>query len=167
MATCYFTSGATKGCGFGFGGISNVWLGNQPQLSGVTSDASNQITGFTATLYEFEFVDDSASLTEALQRNGSSQYVNATLNFQLDKPTQAKINLLNELASAWAFAVIKASDGTYYMVGDTGRGLHAIDGTQLATGAAQADSYGITVVLEGATLGYANTVSEAAVLANL
>lgn len=167
MATCYFTSGATKSCGFAFGGVSKVWLGNHDDLSGVTRGADNGITGFTATLYEFEPVDDTASLTESLARNGSSQYVTATLNFQLDRPTQAKINLLNELASAWAFAIIKVSDGTYYMVGDTGRGLRTIDGTQLATGAAQGDPYGITVVLEGATLGYADTVSEAAVLANI
>lgn len=163
---CYITSGATKGCGFAFGGINKVFLGNKDALSGVTKNALGEITGFTGQLFEFECVDDQSSLVEALTRNGSSLYVTQTLNFQLDAPTQARINLMNELVTAWLFAVVQVSDGTYFMIGETGRGLHAIDGTQLATGAAQGDPYGITVVLEGATLGYAPVVTEAAVLAN-
>jgi len=164
---CYITSGATKTCGFNFGGVSKVYLGNFDDLSGVTRSASNQVTGFTGQLYEFEAVEDLSSLTEALTRNGSSLYVKQTLNFQLNAPTQAKIKLMNDLVNAWLFAVVKVSDGSYFLVGDTGRGLRAIDGTQLATGAAQGDPYGITIILEGGTLGYADTVASSAVLGNL
>jgi hypothetical protein len=165
---CYITSGATKTCGFNFGGINKVWLGNFDQLSGVTRNAGGEVTAFTATaLYEFEAVEDTSSLVEALTRNGSSLYVKQTLNFQLNAPTQAKIKVLNDLVNAWLFAVIQVSDGTYFLVGDTGRGLRAIDGTQLATGAAQGDPYGITVILEGGTLGYADTVSASAVASNI
>lgn len=164
---CYITSGATKTCGFNFGGVSRVWLGNFDQLSGVTYAASGQVTGFTGQLFEFEAVEDLSSLTEALTRNGSSLYVKQTLNFQLNTPTQQKITVLNDLVNAWLFAVVQVSTGDYFFLGDTGRGLRAIDGTQLATGAAQGDPYGITVVLEGGTLGYAPTVSSSAVLANI
>jgi len=167
MAKCYIDSGATMTCGFSFGGVSKVLLGNWDDLSGVTRNTDNSISGFTGQLYEFQSVEDTSSLVEALTRNASSLYVKATLNFQLNAPTQAKINLMQDLVNSWLFAVVQVSDGTYMMVGDTGRGLRAIDGTQLATGAAQGDPYGITVILEGATLGYADTVEAAAVLANL
>jgi len=163
---CYINSGATMTCGFAFGGINKVYLGNFDELSGVTY-SGGVVSGFTGQLYEFEAVVDTSSLTEALTRNASSLYVKQTLNFQLNSPTQQKITLLNDLVNAWLFAVVQVSDGTYMLVGDTGRGIQAIDGTQIATGAAQNDPYGITVILEGATLGYAPTVSSAAVLANL
>jgi len=169
---CYITSGITSACeGFNFGGVSKVWLGNYDDLSGVTKSTTGntvgQVTAFSAQLYEFEAVLDTSSLVESLTRAGSSLFVKATLTFQVSTPTQAKVNLLNDLVQSWLFAVIKISNGTYFMVGDTGRGLRAIDGTQFTTGAAQADATGITVILEGGMLGYANTVKESAVLANI
>jgi hypothetical protein len=164
---CYITSGATKTCGFAFGGVSKVYLGNFDDLTGVTKNTLGQVSGFTGQLYEFEAVEDLSSLVEAITRNGSSLYVKQTLNFQLNAPTQAKINVLNQLVVAWLFAVVQTSDGKYWLVGDTGRGVRAIDGTQVATGAAQGDPYGITIILEGGTLGYAPEVLSNAVLANL
>jgi hypothetical protein len=166
---CYISSGATKTCGFAFGGVSKVYLGNFDSLSGLTYQTTGSSVGevltFSGDIWEFEAVEDTSSLVEALTRNGSSLYVKSTLNFQLNSPTQAKINLLNDLVQSWLFAVVLVSDGTYFMVGNTGRGIRAIDGTQLATGAAQGDPYGITVILEGGTLGYAPTVDPAAVAA--
>jgi hypothetical protein len=166
--SCYITSGVTLSCNFAFGGLSKIYLANYDQITGVTRGGDSTVSAIGmsagAKFYEFQPVVDTSSLVEAFERNGASTYLKCTLAFEMNSPSQAKVDILNSMANSWLVAVVKDSQGTYWMVGDKGRGLRQIAGSQLSTGKAQTDNYSLTLTLEGNSLGYGDSLTSAAVL---
>lgn len=168
---CYITSGVTLNCNFAFGSLKHIYLANFDQVTGVT-----QTTGTTAGVitaigmtagskfYEFQPVVDTSSLIEAFERNGASTYLKCTLTFEMNSPNQAKVDVLNSMANTWLIAVVEDSQGTYWMVGNKGRGLRQIAGSQLNTGKAQTDNYSLTLTLEGNSLGYGDSLQSGSVV---
>ena len=172
--SCYITSGVTLSCNFAFGSLRKIYLANYDQVTGVTRTTGGTNTGQVtaigmsagAKFYEFQPVVDTSSLIEGFERNGASTYLKCTLTFEMNSPSQAKIDVLNSMANTWLIAVVEDSQGTYWMVGDKGRGMRQIAGSQLSTGKAQTDDYGLTLVLEGNSLGYGDSLTGLSVLAS-
>lgn len=171
---CYITSGVTLSCNFAFGSLKKVWLANYDQITGVTRTTGGTNTGQVTAIgmtpgsvfYEFVPVVDTTSLVEGFERNGASTYLKQTLTFEMNSPNQSKIDVLNSMANTFITAVVLDSQGTYWLLNDTskGRGLRQVAGSQLSTGKAQTDDYGLTLTLEGNSLGYADTLASVSVL---
>ena len=160
---CLLSAGITKECGFAFGGLKKVYIGNFSEISGTTYQADGTVSGMTMTsgktFFEFEYEVDTAQKLEELVAGAVSRYVNQTLNFKLANMTQAKSKVLEELAVATLSAIVQTSDGKFWLFGDINKsaGLKATVLT-VDSGTAKGDDNSITVTLVGASLGYADEV---------
>lgn len=167
--SCLLSAGVTKECGFAFGGLKKVYIGNFSDVTGVTYTTGGTVTGITmsalAKFFNFEYEVDTAQKLEELVAGAVSRFVNQTLNFKLANMTQAKSVVLEQLAVGVLTAIVQTSDGKYWMFGDPNKsaGMRATVLT-VDSGTAKADDNAITVTLVGASLGYADEVEAATVL---
>jgi len=161
--SCLLSAGITRTCGFQFGGLKTVLLANFEEVSGVTKGTDNEITGITmtsgATWYEFEYEPNTAQKLEELQAGAVSRFVNQTLNMKIANLTQAKKELVEELANATLSVILQTQDDLYWMYAEPtlSAGLRATV-LSIDSGTAQADDAAVTITLVGGNLGYANSV---------
>ena len=96
--SCLLSAGVFKECGFAFGGLKKVYIGNYSSVSGLTYNSGGTVTGITMTalakFFEFEYELDTAQKLEELVAGAVSRFVNQTLNFKLANMTQAKSKVL-------------------------------------------------------------------------
>jgi hypothetical protein len=170
--SCLLSNGVLRDCGFQFGGLKKVYLANFEEVVSLTGDTDGQITGMTmtsgATWYSFEYEPNTAQKLEELQAGAVSRFVNQTLNLKLARVTQAKKDVLEELAIATLAAIIQTQDDLYWYFGepDKSAGLMATV-LSIDSGTAQADDAAVTITLVGGNLGYANTVAAALVASDV
>ena len=169
--SCLLSAGVTRDCGFQFGGLKKVYLANFEEVTAVGHDASGMITGITmsstgATWYSFEYEPNTAQKLEELQVGAVSRFVNQTLNMQLANVTQAKKEILEDLANATLAVVLQTQDDLYWYYGEPTKsaGLMATV-LSIDSGTAQADDAAVTITLVGGNLGYADTVDATVVAA--
>lgn len=169
--SCLLSAGVTRSCGFQFGGLKKVYLANYEEVSAVTHQADGEITGITmtstgATWYAFEYEPNTAQKLEELQAGAVSRFVNQTLNMKLANVTQAKKEVLEDLANATLAVVLQTQDDLYWYFGEPTKsaGLRATV-LSIDSGTAQADDASVTITLVGGNLGYADTVDAAVVAA--
>ena len=163
--SCLLNAGITRACGFQFGGLKKVYIGNFEEVSGVTySGNTGLITAITmistgATFYEFEYEPNTAQKLEELVAGAVSRFVNQTLNLKLANVTQVKKMTLDSLANATLSAIVQTQDDTFWMYGEPTKsaGLRATV-LSIDSGTAQADDAAVTITLVGGNLGYANQV---------
>ena len=170
--SCLLSAGVTRSCGFQFGGLKKVYLANFEEVSAVAHDATGQITGVTmtstgATWYEYQYEPQTAQKLEELQAGAVSRFVNQTLNLKLANVTQAKKEVLEDLANATMAAIIQTQDDLYWYFAEPTKsaGLRATV-LSIDSGTAQADDAAVTITLVGGSIGYADTV-DASVVAGL
>lgn len=165
---CLISAGIARDCGFSFGGLKALYLTSKANVSGVTKNSGNTITDFgmvgSAEFLAFEFEPNTGQLLQELQAGSASRFVNLTINGQFANITQAKKEVLDDLANAYVVAIVQDQSDRYWFAGESGRGLLATT-LSIDTGAADADAYVATIALVGGSLGYANEASSAAVLA--
>lgn len=169
--SCLLSAGVTRSCGFQFGGLKKVYLANFEEVSAVAHDATGQITGVTmtstgATWYEFQYEQNTAQKLEELQAGAVSRFVNQTLNLKLANVTQAKKEVLEDLANATMAAIIQTQDDLYWYFAEPTKsaGLRATV-LSIDSGTAQADDAAVTITLVGGSIGYADTVDASVVTA--
>ena len=166
---CLISSGITRTCGFNFGGLQLVYIANASEVSSVAKDADNQITGITmatgATFYQFEFEPETAQRLEELQAGNISKFILQTLNMQLANINQDKRNILNDLVLADMVVIVQGQSDRYRYLGELGRGLKAITGTD-DSGTADADDSGFTLSIAGGNAGY-STFVDSTIIAGL
>ena len=169
--SCLLSAGVTRECGFAFGGLKKVYIGNYSSVTGVTYTTGGTVSGMTMTalakFFEFEYELDTAQKLEELVAGNVSRFVNQTLNFKLANMTQAKSKVIEELAVGILTAIVQTSDNKYWLLGDINKstGLKATVAT-IDSGTAKADDNSVSITLVGASLGYADEV-EAAVVATV
>lgn len=162
---CLINAGVLKECGHNFGGIKELYLGNSEDIATMTYAADGSISGATmvtaAVAYKFEFVKDTGQILEELVKNGASSFINQTLNFQLDKITLAKRDVLENLGLSTMYVIVKKADNSFWFYGEPSKsaGLEATVLT-IDSGVAQGDSAGATITLVGGSLGYAVTMAD-------
>ena len=169
--SCLLSAGVTRSCGFQFGGLKKVYLANFEEVSAVAHDATGAISGITmtstgATWYSFEYEPNTAQKLEELQAGAVSRFVNQTLNMKLANVTQAKKEVIEDLANATLSVILQTQDDLYWFYGEPtlSAGLRATV-LSIDSGTAQADDAAVTLTLVGGNLGYADTVLAAAVAA--
>lgn len=162
--SCLLSAGVTRECGFQFGGLKKVYIGNYSEVTGVTYETDGTVSGITMSgatkFFEFEYELDTAQKLEELQVGAVSRFVNQTLTFKLAHITQAKTKVLEELANAILSAIVQTTDGTYWLFGDPNKsnGLKATV-ISIDSGTAKGDDATATVTLVGASLGYSDEVN--------
>jgi len=169
--SCLLSAGVTRSCGFQFGGLKKAYLANFEEVSSVAKDVNGEITGVTmtstgATWYQFEYEPNTAQKLEELQAGAVSRFVNQTLNMQLANVTQAKKEVIEDLANATVSVILQTQDDLYWFFAEPtlSAGLRATV-LSIDSGTAQADDAAVTITLVGGNLGYANTIDAAAVAA--
>jgi len=167
--SCLLSAGVTRSCGFQFGGLKKVYLANFEEVASVAQQADGEITGITmtstgATWYAFEYEPNTAQKLEELQAGAVSRFVNQTLNMKLANVTQAKKEVIEDLANATLAVILQTQDDLYWFYGEPTKsaGLRATV-LSIDSGTAQADDASVTITLVGGNLGYANSVDAAAV----
>lgn len=160
--SCLISAGITRDCGFNFGGLQKIYLANAAEVTTVTKNPSNVITGITmasgSSFYEFEFEPETGQKLEELQAGNVSKFVLQTLNLQLANITQAKKEVLEDLAVSDIVAIMQTQDDVYWYFGELGRGLKATT-LSIDSGTADADNAVASISLVGGNRGYANQVS--------
>ena len=169
--SCLLSAGVTRSCGFQFGGLKKAYLANFEEVSSVAKDVNGEITGVTmtstgATWYQFEYEPNTAQKLEELQAGAVSRFVNQTLNMQLANVTQAKKEVIEDLANATVSVILQTQDDLYWFSAEPtlSAGLRATV-LSIDSGTAQADDAAVSITLVGGNLGYANTISSDAVAA--
>jgi len=167
--SCLINAGLDRDCGFSFGGLSALYLISKEQVASVAKSSDNTITGITlttgaTTFHEYQFEPNTGQLLQELQAGSASRFVNQTVNGQFASITQAKKEVLEDLANAYVVVIAKDQAGKYWYAGESGRGLIAT-ALSIDTGLAEADAYVASITLVGGALGYANEVTSAAVTA--
>jgi len=159
--SCLLSSGITRTCDFGFGGLQKIYLGNKSELESVTKDTDGNITAVTlstgANIFQYEFEPETGQALQELQVGSPSRFVLQTLNMQLADMNQAKKDQLDALANADVFAFYEDQKDQFSLFGELGRGLRATV-LSIDTGTADADAYVITITLVGGNRGFANNV---------
>ncbi len=170
--SCLLSNGVTRTCGFQFGGLKKVYIANYEEISSVNySGATNVISGVTmtstgATWYEFEYEYNTGQKLEELQAGAVSRFVNQTLNMKLANVTQAKKEVIEDLANATVSVILQTQDDLYWMLGEKTKsaGLRATV-LSIDSGTSNTDDAAVTITLVGSSLGYANQVDSASVAA--
>jgi hypothetical protein len=161
---CLIPTGITRTCGYSFGGVDKIYLGNKDYIS-AKMNASQQVTGFTVTnsskFYRFEFEPESGQFLQELQAGNASKFIQQTLNFTLANITPAKKEILESVGLAKVSAIVQMQDGTYYLAGQFGSGLKATT-LSIDSGTSIGDLNGSTVSLVGGSTGFANEVLSSA-----
>lgn len=152
---CKLTSNITKkDCQYAIAGIRAVYLFNYDSANEYTFEDTDKTTIETITLadsakaYKVEFIDNTASFSDELAQNGNGgKYRTHTLNFTLENYDYDLLNQEKALSLGKFTAVIVDKSGRAVMIGRN-NGLSATS-FNYASGAADADATGWTVVMAG------------------
>ncbi|GEM_PF-1559163 len=158
MANCKLKSHITKeSCQYQVAGVKEVYLFNYdsknaytPALS--TDNVGQAITGITladtAKAYKIDFIEGTASWTDDLAVNGNGgKYRTHTLNFTISEYDYTVLNEGDALSMGKFTAIVVDKSGKIVCLGRY-NGLSATS-FNYASGAADADANGWTVVLAG------------------
>lgn len=164
--SCYISNGNTLDtCSSGIGGIKEIWIAADGELTGFTEDASEQITGITSTsgttLYHFELKRGLHSLTQTINKSfeNGTLFFTQELSIVMHKMSAAKRAQLYLLAVNDKLQIIaKDNNDIQYLLGKV-YGLNA-SGTA-ETGTALADSNQINLVFSAEEPEPANIISGA------
>lgn len=152
--SCKLTSNITKdNCNYSVAGIKALYLINYDSSNIYEPmDATSAITAISladsAKAYKVEFIEGTASFTDDLAQGGNGgKYRTHTLNFSLDKYDYDLLNQEKALSLGKFTAVVVDKSGRSVILGR----LNGLSATSFnyASGAADADANGWTVVMAG------------------
>jgi len=154
MSGCKLTSNITKeNCNYSVAGVKALYLYNYDSGNAYTPNpATTAITAITlagdAKAYKIDFIDGTASFTDELAQGGNGgKYRTHTLNFSLSQYDYDLLNQGDALSLGKFTAVVVDKTGHSVMLGR----LNGLSATSFnyASGAADADANGWTVVMAG------------------
>lgn len=153
--SCYIDQGYTLDCrNASIGGIKELWiLGDSGHtISGFTTNASDEITGFSGsgTWYNFELVKQSSSFTEEILVNDVAQSVTfqPSVVISLPKLNQTLRNLFFDLVKQnELYLIILDNNERYWAVDWSNGGL--VSAGSMQVGQNYNDLNGITVTITG------------------
>lgn len=153
---CKLTSNITKAnCTYAIAGVKAAYLFNYDSANEYTlgtDDKKDVITAITlansAKAYKVDFIENTASFSDDLAVNGNGgKYRTHTVNFTLSEYDYTILNEGDALSLGKFTAVVVDKNNRVIMLGRT-NGLSATS-FNYASGAADADANGWTVVLAG------------------
>jgi hypothetical protein len=171
MAICKINQGITLGCGeYSMAGLSEIYIGNFDELVSTASDVNEQITAITldssaATIYKFEFGEDTAFFTQPfVNQNGNIAY-NASVEFRVPNQNAEIILALKQIDFAKMFVIVRTRNNEFFMFGETNPLKRT--GGENSSGTAATDASGVSVILTGGGPSPAKQVTQSAALALL
>lgn len=166
MPSCALTSSYALSCDVGQGGVIELYFIEKGNVTAIT-EVSGVVTAITkapgAVFRKYEQEQETASLVETFNANvqQGSQYYQQELVVVVNKMETAKRNEFLLLNKNRLIAVVKDSNGNYWLAGKT-RSLRATAGTS-GTGTAGADRNGYTFTYTAMEPEMAPNVSDATV----
>lgn len=157
---CLITAGMSQDCEYAVGGLTNIYLANWEEVSGVTQDVNGQITGVTmsggAKFYEYEFIKNTGTASEELVVGDVNRYFTQSVGFSVNKKTQAKNTQFELMGLSKLTAIIKTKAGNAFLYGWT----NPIEPSalQALVGGGPDDTNGYVVTLAGEQTQLADTV---------
>jgi len=161
-------------CQPNLGGITKIYLANADEVSGVTIGTASTLSdeGITAItmsgsakFQEFTLKKNTSSFTSTLTVNDNgSSFVSTVISYIMPHMEASKRAAMQALMLAEAIAIVKDSNGHYWMIGDNDNPLTNTAGTG-ETGTAKGDSNQYTVELTAETSEWPMEVTESAVQA--
>lgn len=156
--SCLLTNGLTKDCNYFLAGLSDLWLANKSQVSGITDSNADAVLDTitmsgSSKFYKMEFDKNTGSFTNELAINNGSKSVSQSVSFSLSKKDATTIATADALALGTYVAICKDRNAKYFVLGRI-NGLEATV-TTLNSGAAESDNAGLTVTLSGAQTEFA------------
>lgn len=163
-------------CQSNLGGITKILLANSEDVSAVTIGTASTLSdeGITAitmvsgkTFQEFTVKKNTSSFTSTLNvsDNGAS-YVSTVISYLMPHMEASKRAAMQALMLAEAIAIVKDSNGHFWMIGDTNNPLTNTAGTG-ETGTAKGDANQYSVELTAETTEWPYEVTAEAVAAVL
>lgn len=155
--SCKLTSNITKkNCNYTVAGVRALYLINHDSANTYTTASdSSIITAISlvndAKAYKIDFIDNTASFSDDLAEGGSGgKYRTHTVNFSIDKYDYDLLNQGDALSLGRYTAVVVDKSGRSIVLGR----LNGLSATSFnyASGAADADANGWTVVMAGTEL---------------
>ena len=141
-------------CEGNIGGVVKLYLANVDDVSAVTTGSTSALTddgiieitmSGTSKFQEFPIKKNTASFTSTLTVNDNgSSYVSSVLSFNMPHMKADKRAAMQALMLAEAVAIVKDSNGHYWMLGDQDNPLTNTAGTG-ETGTAKGDANQYTV----------------------
>lgn len=149
--SCSLNSGQQLGCRESIAGIRTIYLANFENViqSGITTNASSQITGITMSsstkFYQFDLRRETAQYSEAIQSNiqNGTLYYEGTLAMFLDKAQTTTRNQIQLLAKAKLMCIFLDKNNQYWLQGQV-NGADLTSGT-VDWGKASGDANGYTL----------------------
>jgi len=158
---CELVSGIVGVCDYSSSGVEKLWFANKASVTGVTYNASGEITGFTSgTLFSIEPALDTATFSDDLVVNGSRRNFLQTINFGIGSIDATILDTLEDLGLSNLVAFVKGSDGKVRAFGVKGTGLRTTVMTD-TSGTAAGNDGNIAITLAGSSLGKASFVNAA------
>lgn len=153
------TAGFTKACESVSGGVLQIWLANEADVTSMTltgTEYSAIVMNGAAVFYEFQFTQDTAEIRENVARNDSGNIsVTHELEFYLPKMSTTQRDAIQEIidcSPCGIIAIAKDSNGNQWVQGYNETALKArpmrILTDTTTSGTSFSDSNGSTVVLQ-------------------
>lgn len=176
MAICSLTqaiSGSSTCDDYKVPGVAALYLVNEADLSGTTSQAIQQdsiglVTGLTlvsgASLYNIAFAEGTCffNVTEAI--NGGTRNFTHSLTFGVVANTQQILYSLKQIGIGRFLALVQTNDESWRLVGVDSKRLRATALTDIS-GQASGDDVVTTVTIEGVSKQLAPFVDDAVIAA--
>ena len=165
-------TGITLDCG-NSGGVSAIYLAPTPDVSGITLNATGEVTAIgltSANIFKrFSFRKGNADFSF----NGSKDVkmgttsVETTINMQFNKMENVKRNEIAQLLSGVVYGIVKDNNSTYWLIGYEAASSAYLDLTSVdgSTGAEIKDGNMYKLVLTASTSVQPYQITEAAALA--
>jgi hypothetical protein len=154
MASCFITTGYTLDCRVAStGGLRQMWVlgGSGNSITGyTTTNEEVSAIGGTGTWFSFQLPKQSASLTENLGVNTTSQSVTFQPELVVNLPkldNQLRNTFVDLVSQNEVFVLVEDNNNRYWLVG-LDNGLQVTSGS-LQSGMAYTDLNGSTITLSG------------------
>ena len=163
MAQCTTIEGIYKSCDNNIGGIRQVWLWDEEDVTSATASSTDwtydsfELVG-TASIAPYEFIRNSSNYTEEANidlANGSS-FVTATLNLMFTRREGDKSKSIKILGDGQRYlgALVLDQNGIYWIFRDL-----QLSAVGEGSGTAKADGSKYSVTLLGETKEYARVIT--------
>lgn len=168
---CKLTSKITKSeCAYSVAGVKAVYLFNYDSANSYTMGTDGEIETITLAgtekAYRIEPIDNTASWSDDIAENGNGgKYRVHTLNFTLSEYDYNLIDQGNALSLGKFTAVVVDKNGRTVMLGRN-NGLSATS-FNYASGAADADANGWTVVMAGTEMEIGKLLKDESVITTI
>lgn len=170
--SCNLLSCITKeNCEYQVAGVKALYLINYDSQNQFEQDSDGAITSITLgddslNAYKIDFIDNTASWTDDLAVNGNGgKYRTHTVNFTIGEYTYNVINQSDALSMGKFTAVVVDKSGRVVCLGRC-NGLSATS-FNYASGAADADATGWTVVLAGTEIEVGQLLKDESVISSI